>query len=241
MRSCAAVVAALVMWSGAASALPQDPDDVYRAGPGVTLPKVTRDVRANYTSDAMHEQVTGRVGVECIVELDGVPSHIRVVKPLHPSLDNEAVKAIEQWRFTPGTKDGKPARILITIEMTFSMAPASGPPQNVTILRRTNTDGTNIVWEATRERFDRQPAWQADSGTPPPLSLADAIRIANEWVQKSHARTNPGLMQSASLLKFGGMSWYYRIEYAMVPATANNASERVTVIVLLDGAVVEPK
>ena len=185
MKLFAAVVVVLVVSSGGALAVPQDTDDVYRAGPGVTLPKVTREVRANYTSDAMHEQVTGRVGVECIVELDGVPSHIRVVKPLHPSLDNEAVKAIEQWRFTPGTKDGKPARIQITIEMTFSMAPASGPPQNVTILRRTNADGTNVVWEATRDRFDRQPAWRPDAGTPPP--------------------------------------------------------ERVTVIVLMDGMVVEPK
>jgi TonB family protein len=174
------------------------------------------------------------------VELDGVPSHIHVVRSLHPSLDNEAVKAIEQWRFKPGTKDGKPARVLITIDMTFSMAPAVGPPQNVTILRRTNADGTNVVWDVTRDRFDRQPAWRPDAGTPP-LSLSDAMRTANEWIQKNHARSNPGLLQSASLLKFGGMSWYYRIEYAMVPVTADNASERVTVIVLLDGSVVEPK
>jgi len=241
MKLIAAVVAALAIGTADVAALIQDPDDVYRAGAGVTLPKVVREVRANYTSDAMHEQVTGRVAVECIVELDGAPSHIRVVKPLHPSLDNEAIKAIEQWRFTPGTKDGKPARVLITIEMTFSMAPASGPPQNVTILRRTNTDGTNVVWEATRDRLDRQPAWHADAGTPPPLSLANAIGTANEWIQKSHARTNPGLMQSASLLKFGGTTWYYRVEYAMSPVTNENASERVTVIVLLDGSIVEPK
>lgn len=238
MRVISGVGLVLVLWVWSTSAFAQGTDDVYRAGPGVTLPKVTEEVRPHYTSDAMHEQVTGRVGVECIVDLDGVPSHIRVVKPLHPSLDNEAVKALEQWRFTPGTKDGKPARIQITVEMTFSMSPASGPPQNVTILRRTNTDGTSVVWEVTRDRLDRQPAWQPDAA--PALSLADAIRTANEWIQKSHARSTPGLMQSASLLKFGG-TWYYRIEYAMVPVTAANASDRVTVIVLLDGSVVEPK
>jgi TonB family protein len=219
----------------------QEPDEFYRAGPGVTLPQVTHNVSPTYTSDAMREQVTGRVGVECIVELDGVPSHIRVVQPLHPSLDAEAIKAMEQWRFTPGTKDGKPARILITVEMTFSMAPASGPPQNVTILRRTNADGVSVSWEVTRDRFDRQPTWSPDSGTPPPLSLSDALHTANEWLQKNGERTNTGLMQSASLLRFGGRYWYYRVEYATVPVTAANAADRITVVVLIDGSVVEPK
>jgi len=219
----------------------QEPDEFYRAGPGVTLPKVTHNVSPTYTSDAMREQVTGRVGVECIVELDGVPSHIRVVQPLHPSLDAEAIKAMEQWRFTPGTKDGKPARILITVEMTFSMAPASGPPQNVTILRRTNADGVSLSWEVTRDRFDRQPTWSPDSGTPLPLSLSDALHAANEWLQKNGERTNTGLMQSASLLRFGGRYWYYRVEYATVPVTAANASDRITVVVLVDGSVVEPR
>ena len=227
------------MFAGSVSA--QEPDAFYRSGPGVTLPKVTHDVRPNYTSDAMRDQVTGRVAVECIVELDGVPSHIRVVQPLHPSLDAEAVKAMEQWRFTPGTKDGKPARVLITVEMTFSMAPASGPAPNVTILRKTNADGISLTWDVTRERFDRQPAWSPDGGTPPPLSLADALHTANEWVQKNGARTNTGLMQSASLLRFGGKYWYYRVEYAMGPVTSASASDRVTVIVLLDGSIVEPR
>jgi TonB family protein len=189
----------------------------------------------------MRDQVTGRVAVECIVELDGVPSHIRVAQPLHPSLDASAVKAMAQWRFQPGTKDGKPARVQITVEMTFSMSPTSGPPQNVAIMRRASADGATTIWDVTRERFDRQPSWRPDAGTPPPLSLADALQTANDWVQKREGRTNSTLMQSASLLRLNGLQWYYRVDYALQTTTAANASERVTVVVLLDGTVVEPR
>jgi TonB family protein len=235
-----ACLGALLLWIAAAPAA-QEPDEFYRAGPGVTLPVVMREVRPNYPSDAMRDQVTGRVAVECIVELDGVPSHIRVARPLHPSLDAEAVKAMAQWRFRPGMKDGKPARVQITVEMTFSMAPSSGPPQNVVILSRTSADGVRTVWDVARERFDRQPSWRSDAGTPPPLSVADALQAANDWVQKREPRTYPTLMQSASLQRLSGLQWYYRVEYALQSATPASASERVTVVVLLDGTVVEPR
>jgi len=241
MRYRIACLVALLLSIAAAPAAAQDPDEFYRAGPGVTLPITLREVRPNYPSDAMRDQVTGRVAVECIVELDGVPSHIRVARPLHPSLDAEAVKAMAQWRFRPGMKDGKPARVQITVEMTFSMAPSSGPPQNVAILRRASADGVRTVWEVTRERFDRQPSWRSDGGTPPPLSVADALQAANDWVQQHDARTTPTLMQSASLSRLTGLQWYYRVEYAVQSATPSSASDRVTVVVLLDGTVVEPR
>ena len=240
MKCGIACLVGLLLGVGGSSVAGQGPDDFYRAGPGVALPRVVREVRPNYTPDAMRDQVTGRVAVECIVELDGVPSHIRVAQSLHPSLDAEAVKAMAQWRFQPGTKDGKPARVQITVEMTFSMAPSSGPPQNVAILRRAGADGTTI-WEVTRERFDRQPSWRADAGTPPPLSAADALQAANDWLQKHDTRTNASMMQSASLQRLSGLQWYYRIEYALQTATPASASERVTVVVLLDGTVVEPR
>jgi TonB family protein len=231
----------LLLSVGGGWAAAQEPDDFYRAGPGVTLPRVMREVRPTYAPDAMREQVTGRVAVECIVELDGVPSHIRIATPLHPSLDAEAAKAMAEWRFQPGTKDGKPARVQITVEMTFSMAPSSGPPQNVAIMRRASADGVTTIWDVTRERFDRQPSWRPDAGTPPPFSLADALQASNEWVQKLDARSNPALMQSVSLLRLNGLQWYYRVDYAPQTATPANASERVTVVVLLDGTVVEPR
>ncbi len=36
-------------------------------------------------------------------------------------LDDEAVKAIRQWRFEPGTKDGKAVAVRVEVEMTFKL------------------------------------------------------------------------------------------------------------------------
>jgi protein TonB len=36
-------------------------------------------------------------------------------------LDEQAVKAMKQWKFKPGLKDGKPAAVLVAVEMTLPL------------------------------------------------------------------------------------------------------------------------
>jgi TonB family protein len=49
-----------------------------------------------------------------------IDRRIRVKRGLDERLDREAVKALGQWRFRPGQKDGQDVRVRISIEMTFS-------------------------------------------------------------------------------------------------------------------------
>jgi outer membrane biosynthesis protein TonB len=51
----------------------------------------------------------------------------RVVKPLHPSLNEEALLALADWRFKPGTKDGKPVAVRVQIEISFSLQELEEP------------------------------------------------------------------------------------------------------------------
>ena len=99
------------------------PSDTYRPANGVTLPRVLHDVKPPYTADAMRARIQGSVLLECVVETDGRVNRIHIVRSLDAvfGLDQEAVKAAEQWRFTPGTRDGAPVPVLVTIEMTFSL------------------------------------------------------------------------------------------------------------------------
>jgi TonB family protein len=54
---------------------------------------------------------------------DGSVGEVRITKSLDQQygLDEQAIKALVQWQFKPGTKDGKPADVRISIEMSFSL------------------------------------------------------------------------------------------------------------------------
>jgi TonB family protein len=123
------IVTALLMWITAAafavagSPLRADEAKVYVPGNGVSLPVVVKQVRAGYTDAAKHAKIAGKVLLDCVVRPDGRPSDISVSQSLDTAygLDSEAVKALEQWRFRPGTKNGKPVAVRISVEMVFTL------------------------------------------------------------------------------------------------------------------------
>ena len=96
---------------------------VYRPGNGVTLPRVLREVKPQYTSDAMRAKVQGTVLLECVVQKDGSVGDVQVIRSLDSTfgLDQQAVLAAKAWRFAPGTRLGEPVPVLITIELTFTL------------------------------------------------------------------------------------------------------------------------
>ncbi len=95
----------------------------YKPGAGITLPRVLREVKPQYTADAMRAKVQGSVWLECIVMPDGSVGDVRVTRSLDPifGLDQEAIKAAKQWRFSPGLRQGEPVPVIITIELTFTL------------------------------------------------------------------------------------------------------------------------
>jgi len=95
----------------------------YRLGNGVTTPVLLREVKPQYTSDAMRAKIQGTVWVECVVKPDGTVGDAQVVRSLDSvfGLDQEAIRAARQWRFRPGTRLGEPVPVLITIELTFTL------------------------------------------------------------------------------------------------------------------------
>jgi protein TonB len=96
---------------------------VYRPGSGIINPRLVREVKPQYTADAMRAKIQGTVLLECVILPDGSVGKVDVVKSLDPTfgLDGEAVKAAKQWRFVPGTRFGEPVAVLVTIELTFTL------------------------------------------------------------------------------------------------------------------------
>jgi protein TonB len=97
--------------------------DVYRPGNGVSPPRLLKEVKPQYTADAMRAKVQGIVLVACVVRADGTITDVRVARSLDPTfgLDQQAVAAVRQWKFAPGTRMGEPVAVQIMVELTFTL------------------------------------------------------------------------------------------------------------------------
>ena len=96
---------------------------VYTPGDGVSLPTVTKQVRAQYTQEAMQNRIEGTVGLSVVVLANGTVGEVNVTESLDSiyGLDAEAVKAMKQWEFKAGTKDGKAVAVRVAARMKFSL------------------------------------------------------------------------------------------------------------------------
>jgi TonB family protein len=107
----------LLFFAAAASA-----QQVYsESDPGVTAPRVIEKAGAEYTPEARLARLEGSVAVRAIIETDGSIRDVFASRPLGLGLDENAIEAVKQWHFAPGTKNGEPVAVLIRVEVIFRM------------------------------------------------------------------------------------------------------------------------
>jgi protein TonB len=96
---------------------------IYVAGNGVSLPQVVKQVKADYTEEAKQNRIEGKVGLDVVVLADGTIGDVKVAQSLDTvyGLDANAVKAMKQWQFKPGMKDGKPVAVRVAVEIAYSL------------------------------------------------------------------------------------------------------------------------
>jgi TonB family protein len=90
------------------------------AGMGVSPPVVVSHVEPQYPEEALKENIQGRVLLEVIVRKDGACEVLRVLTSRGPSLDQAAIEALKQWRFEPGTRNGRPIDLALNVFVYFS-------------------------------------------------------------------------------------------------------------------------
>ena len=100
--------------------------DVYRVTDQITPPKPLVTPKPLYTPAAMLKRLEGFVELELDVMPDGTVGTVAMVKSLDAELDKSAVDTARQYRFTPGTKDGKPVAVRVAVQLTFTMRYAAG-------------------------------------------------------------------------------------------------------------------
>lgn len=107
----------------------------FQPGNGITDPSLIHEVKPNYTGDAMRAKLQGIVEMDAIVRPDGTvdPGSLKITRSLDATfgLDEEAKKAVRQWRFRPamcqrqegcgGIPRGQPVPVLVSVELTFTL------------------------------------------------------------------------------------------------------------------------
>ena len=99
---------------------------LYRAqylkvGGGISAPQAVSTPDPQYTEEARLARTQGKCILWLIVDDTGRPRNIRVVRGLGYGLDAKAVEAVQQWRFQPAMKDGKPVNVQISVEVGFHL------------------------------------------------------------------------------------------------------------------------
>ena len=94
---------------------------VYDPGNGVTAPVIVKEVKPTYTQTARAKKIQGSVILTTVIEDDGSVGEVTVVRPLDSELDQQAIVALKQWEFRPGTREGKPVPVRFTCELVFTL------------------------------------------------------------------------------------------------------------------------
>ena len=74
-----------------------------------------------YSEEARKAKYQGTVLLWAIVDASGRARKIRVVKSLGLGLDEEAVRAVQNWRFRPAERKGNPVPVYMNIEVNFRL------------------------------------------------------------------------------------------------------------------------
>jgi TonB family protein len=94
---------------------------VYKVGGGISAPQAISTLDPEYTEEARNAKTQGTCILWLIVDDQGRPRDIRVVRGLGSGLDARAVDAVKQWRFQPAMKDGHPVNVQISVEVGFKL------------------------------------------------------------------------------------------------------------------------
>jgi protein TonB len=99
---------------------PPPAQKIVRVGPGIREPKRIAGAPPEYPKFAKDARVQGIVILETVINERGEVGRIKVLRSV-PLLDNAAITAVQQWRYTPTLLNGVPVSVLMTITINFTL------------------------------------------------------------------------------------------------------------------------
>ncbi len=92
---------------------------IYHPGGGVSNPVLIYAPDPEFSDEARRAKYQGVCVVGLIVDAQGNPQRVRIVRPLGMGLDEKAMEAVRQYKFKPAIFNGRPVPVEINIEVNF--------------------------------------------------------------------------------------------------------------------------
>jgi TonB family protein len=105
------------------SELHSDSENTHHARQTAELsgPVPVQKVDPQYPPTLISERVAGEVILYAVIRRDGSVDGIQLVRGIDPQLDANAVKALRQWKFRPGAKQGAPVDLEAIVHIPFRL------------------------------------------------------------------------------------------------------------------------
>jgi TonB family protein len=87
----------------------------------LSAPEAIKKVDPAYPQDLVHDRVEGTVVLYAVIHADGSVGDVRVLEGFDERLNENARKALAQWRFRPGTKEGTPVEVEAVVRVPFKV------------------------------------------------------------------------------------------------------------------------
>ena len=91
-----------------------------RVGNGITQPAKVHDATPVYPAIAQSARVQGVVIIQATIGVDGRVIDASVLRSV-PLLDEAALAAVRQWRYTPTHLNGIPVAVVMTVTVNFTL------------------------------------------------------------------------------------------------------------------------
>jgi bla regulator protein BlaR1 len=97
------------------------PQQLYHVGGDVSAPRLVFAPDPQYSEKARQAKYQGVCVISLIVDEQGNPMRVQVVRHLGMGLDKKAVEAVKAYRFKPAMRFGKPVAVEVNIEVNFRL------------------------------------------------------------------------------------------------------------------------
>jgi TonB family protein len=99
----------------------RDDRALRRIGGDVSAPVLIHSVEPQFSQEARAAKISGNVLVNLVVDQNGIPTNVRILRGIGYGLDEKSVEAVRKYRFKPSMEHGQPVPVEINLVVNFQI------------------------------------------------------------------------------------------------------------------------